>query len=399
MQAVVYKGPFTVAVEEVPDARIEAPGDAIVRITTTNICGSDLHMYEGRTTVEEGKVLGHENMGIVEEVGPGVARIKAGRPGVRAVQHRLRHLPQLRGRLDRRSACGRTRPKGWTAPPTATPTWAPTRAARRSTCASRSPTSTCSRCRRHRVRARLHACCRTSSRPGTTARSWPASARATAWPSSAPARSACSPRTARYLRGASRGVRGRHAARPAGPRRPSSAPSRSTSADGDPVEQIMDATGGLGADRGIEAVGYQAHDDRGEEHPEMVLDDLVKSVRATGGIGVVGVYVPRTPGAASEAAQQGRIGFDYGTFFQKGQAHGHRPVPGQAVQPAAPRPDHRGPGHALAPGLARAAPRPRRPAPTRSSTGGRTASPRSSCIRRTPERPARVPAAEHPGRA
>ena len=93
-------------------------------------------------------------------------------------------------------------------------------------------------------------------------------------------------------------------------------------ADGDPAEQIMDATHGLGADRGIEAVGYQAHDPAGEEHPEMVLDGLVKSVRTTGGIGVVGVYVPSDPEAASQGAQQGRIGFDYGTFFQKGQAMG-----------------------------------------------------------------------------
>jgi len=67
-----------VAVEEVPNPTIETPTDAIVRITNTNICGSDLHMYEGRTNVEEGKVLGHENMGIVEEVGPGVQQIKVG---------------------------------------------------------------------------------------------------------------------------------------------------------------------------------------------------------------------------------------------------------------------------------------------------------------------------------
>lgn len=71
MKAVVYKGPFSVAVEEVPPPRIEAANDAIVRITTTNICGSDLHIYEGRTNVEEGKVLGHENTGIIEEIGPG----------------------------------------------------------------------------------------------------------------------------------------------------------------------------------------------------------------------------------------------------------------------------------------------------------------------------------------
>jgi glutathione-independent formaldehyde dehydrogenase len=93
-------------------------------------------------------------------------------------------------------------------------------------------------------------------------------------------------------------------------------------ADGDPVQQIRDATGGLGADRGIEAVGYQAHDPAGQEHPEMVLDSLVNAVRATGGIGVVGVYVPSDAGAPNEAARQGRIGFEYGTFFQRGQAMG-----------------------------------------------------------------------------
>lgn len=78
MKAVVFKGPFDVQVENVPDARVETPTDAVVRTTTTNICGSDLHMYEGRAGVERGKILGHENTGIVQEVGPAVTRIKAG---------------------------------------------------------------------------------------------------------------------------------------------------------------------------------------------------------------------------------------------------------------------------------------------------------------------------------
>lgn len=78
MRALVYQGPYDVTVKDVADARIEDPKDAIVRITTTNICGSDLHMYEGRTDVEEGKVLGHENMGVVESVGDAVERIKVG---------------------------------------------------------------------------------------------------------------------------------------------------------------------------------------------------------------------------------------------------------------------------------------------------------------------------------
>lgn len=52
MRAVVYKEPFKVAVEEVEDPRIEDPTDVVVEITTTAICGSDLHMYEGRTDAE-----------------------------------------------------------------------------------------------------------------------------------------------------------------------------------------------------------------------------------------------------------------------------------------------------------------------------------------------------------
>lgn len=78
MKALVYKAPRDVRIEEVDDPRIEQPTDVIVRITTTNICGSDLHMYEGRTDVETGKTLGHENLGEVLEVGDAVSQVKAG---------------------------------------------------------------------------------------------------------------------------------------------------------------------------------------------------------------------------------------------------------------------------------------------------------------------------------
>src|SRR5919204_6914843 len=78
MKAVVYKGPNQVAVENVEDPRIEAPTDVLVKVTSTAICGSDLHMYEGRTAAEAGIVFGHENMGVVEEGGAGVATIKKG---------------------------------------------------------------------------------------------------------------------------------------------------------------------------------------------------------------------------------------------------------------------------------------------------------------------------------
>jgi glutathione-independent formaldehyde dehydrogenase len=78
MKAVVYDGPREVVVKDVPDAKIEHPTDVLVKITTTNICGSDLHMYEGRTDLEQGMVLGHENMGIVAEVGSAVVKLSPG---------------------------------------------------------------------------------------------------------------------------------------------------------------------------------------------------------------------------------------------------------------------------------------------------------------------------------
>jgi len=79
MKAVTWQGKRKVAVEEVTDPKLELPNDAIVRITSSGICGSDLHLYELLTMyMREGDVLGHEPMGIVEEVGPEVSHIKPG---------------------------------------------------------------------------------------------------------------------------------------------------------------------------------------------------------------------------------------------------------------------------------------------------------------------------------
>jgi glutathione-independent formaldehyde dehydrogenase len=78
VKAVVYKGPNDVSVEEIPDAKIEHPADVLVRITSANICGSDLHMYEGRTSFEPGRSFGHENLGEVVETGPAVSKVKVG---------------------------------------------------------------------------------------------------------------------------------------------------------------------------------------------------------------------------------------------------------------------------------------------------------------------------------
>jgi threonine dehydrogenase-like Zn-dependent dehydrogenase len=79
MKALTWHGKRDVRVDQVPDPTIEKPTDAIVRITTTNICGSDLHLYEVLGPfMSEGDVLGHEPMGIVEEVGSEVSNLAPG---------------------------------------------------------------------------------------------------------------------------------------------------------------------------------------------------------------------------------------------------------------------------------------------------------------------------------
>ncbi len=79
MKAVTWQGTEHVSVEDVPDPVIEEPTDAIVRITSTAICGSDLHLYKVLGMfLDEGDIIGHEPMGIVEEVGPGVTDLAPG---------------------------------------------------------------------------------------------------------------------------------------------------------------------------------------------------------------------------------------------------------------------------------------------------------------------------------
>jgi threonine dehydrogenase-like Zn-dependent dehydrogenase len=79
MKAVVWHGKRDLRVDTVPDPAIQDPLDAIIRVTTTAICGSDLHLYEVMAPfMTEGDIIGHEPMGIVEEVGAGVTNLKAG---------------------------------------------------------------------------------------------------------------------------------------------------------------------------------------------------------------------------------------------------------------------------------------------------------------------------------
>src|SRR6201986_2565296 len=79
MRALVWHGKSDVRVDSVPDPVIQEPTDAIIKITSTAICGSDLHLFDGyQPGMEAGDVLGHEPMGIVVEVGSAVTKLKKG---------------------------------------------------------------------------------------------------------------------------------------------------------------------------------------------------------------------------------------------------------------------------------------------------------------------------------
>ena len=79
MKALVYHGPGKRAWEDKPRPAIQEPGDAIVRITTSTICGTDLHILKGDLqSVTDGRILGHEGIGVIEEVGAGVSEFHVG---------------------------------------------------------------------------------------------------------------------------------------------------------------------------------------------------------------------------------------------------------------------------------------------------------------------------------
>jgi 2-desacetyl-2-hydroxyethyl bacteriochlorophyllide A dehydrogenase len=82
VKAVTFHGAGDFRVSDVPMPQLAGPADALVRVTLAAICGSDLHIYHGRVPVDEGAVLGHELVGVVEQVGPEVRTI---RPGDRVV--------------------------------------------------------------------------------------------------------------------------------------------------------------------------------------------------------------------------------------------------------------------------------------------------------------------------
>jgi len=319
MRAVVFQGAYDVQVEEVEDPRIEAPTDVIVRITTTCICGSDLHMYEGRTDAEPGIVFGHENQGIVEEVGDAVVRVKKGdrvnmpfnvgcgfcfncergysgfcltvNPGFAGGAYGYVNMGPYRGGQAEylrvpfadynclRLPEGDEHEKDF------------------AMLADIFPTG-------------YHGAELADVKPGETVAVFGAG------PVGLMSAYSC------YIRGASVVyVVDRVESRLKQAEELGCVPIDFSK--GDAAEQILDMRDGDGVMKSIDAVGYQAVGSHGDdEEPNAVLEGCIKVTNPTGKIGCPGLYVPSDPGGADPHAKEGRISLSFGKFFEKGLSIG-----------------------------------------------------------------------------
>jgi len=333
VKAVVFKGTHDVEVQNVDDPRIEMPTDAVLKLTTTAICGSDLHMYDGRTDMKPGTVLGHENMGVIESIGPGVTNIKVGDRVVMPFNIGCGFCYNcLRGFS---SDCLTVNQQG----PHAAYGYA-----------NMGPFPG-GQAQYLRVPYADYNCLKLPGTPGDQweddfvmlADIWP-----TGWhgtelagvvPGSTVAVYGAGPvgLMAAYsavLRGASEVYCvDRDAGRLAKAKGIGAIPINLT--QGDPVEQIMtmrrENTAMQGALRpgeekmggvmhGVEAVGYEAVSDSDphKESSTQPLEDLIRLVNPTGQIGIVGVYMAQDPGAADEQAKKGIFPVSLGSAFAKG---------------------------------------------------------------------------------
>ncbi len=333
MRAVVYKAPYQMQVEDVPEPRIEAPNDVIIQVTSTAICGSDLHMYQGRTAMQTGRVFGHEPMGVVVETGPGVTQIKRGDRVV----------------VPFNIACGMCYNcvRGYT---NACLTVNPSTAHAAYGYVNMGPFQG-AQAEYLRVPYGDFNCLKL---PGTPGDQWeddfilladvfPTGYHATELAQVRPGETVAvwgagpvglMATYSAILRGASEV----YTVDRAPDRLAKAAEIGATPIDftkGDPVEQILEArrqnAGVRGAQRpgeekmggvmvGIDAVGYEAYDedDPNRQDPTQVLRDLVRVVNPTGRLGIVGVYLAKDPGGVNEAAKRGEFVLPWGEIFNKG---------------------------------------------------------------------------------
>jgi glutathione-independent formaldehyde dehydrogenase len=321
MKAVVYKGPFEVAVENVPDPEILHPNDVIVKITSSCICGSDLHMYEGRTAAQPGIVFGHENMGIIQEIGPAVKTLKQGDRVVMPFNVACGFCKNCQGGFT--GFCTTVNPGfaggayGYVAMgpwvggqaeylqvPFADFNCLPLPAGKEwendfALLADIFPTG-------------YHGAELADVSPGESVAVFGAG------PVGIMAAYSC------MIRGAAEVYVVDHVKE----RLDIAADIGCIPIDfdkGDPVQQIKEKRGGQGTDKGIDAVGYQAatagssaKGGEQDEAPNIVLNQIIDVVNPTGALGVPGLYVPTDPGGVDEESKRGALSINFGRLFEKG---------------------------------------------------------------------------------
>jgi glutathione-independent formaldehyde dehydrogenase len=315
MRAVVYKEPFRVAVEEVPDPQIQHPNDVLVRVTSTCICGSDLHMYEGRTAAQPGIVFGHENLGVIEQVGSAVVTLRAGDRVVMPFNVACGFCKNCQAGYT--GFCLTVNP-GFAGGAYGYVAMGPYTGGQAEFVRVPFADFNCLPLPRGTdleadfalladiFPTGYHGCELADVRPGETVAVYGAGPVGLMAVYSA------------LLRGASRVFA------------VDRVPERLEKAreiggipidfdQGDPVEQIRSQTDGEGTDKGVDAVGYQAVVSGGQrEEPAAVLNAIIQTVRPTGAIGIPGLYVPSDPGGGDENARQGMIRMAFGKLFEKG---------------------------------------------------------------------------------
>lgn len=332
VRAVIFADTRSVRVEDVPDADLEEPTDAVIRISSSAICGTDLHMYDGRTGATPGLVLGHEPLGVVDQAGSGVEMVK---PGDRVVipTHLYCGLCVNCAR-GFSAACLRVRPGGFGAA-YGYAGMGPYRGAHAELL---------------RVPYADANCIPVPGEPGDDLEDdlvLLADAFVTGWHATELAQVFAGSTVAVFGAGTIglltayssllKGAAEVYVVDRVPERLDKAGELGATPVDyrqGDPVDQIRELrrAGGLplgeeamsGVHIGIDAVGFQAHDRSTpeQENPTQVISDLARLINPTGHLAIIGVYAEKDLLPAIEGNADGRLTVPWATLFSKGVSVG-----------------------------------------------------------------------------
>jgi glutathione-independent formaldehyde dehydrogenase len=324
MEAVVCQAPREVAVEEVEEPRLEAPTDILLRPTSSAICGTDLHIYEGRMGDAAGMVIGHEPLGTVEAVGDAVATVRAGQRVVVPTHICCGFCANcVRGRT---ASCLSTNP-GHAGAAYGYPGMGRYRGAQAELVRVPFADANC------------------LPLPGEPHDEWEdhfvllADAFVTGWHACELGQVGAGDSVVIFGAGAV-GLLAAHSAVLRGAAEiyaVDCVPDRLDLAgelgalpvdfrEGEVVEQVRalrgsssdDPMGGVSV--GIDAIGFQARDRQApdRENPTWVIRDLAALVNPTGRLAIAGVWPPRDPGGSDELERRGELAFPIGELFRKG---------------------------------------------------------------------------------